>query len=494
LSDFYTTPRPKAAAYQGTKGTRNRRQQAFINSRPVDEDRLITSRDRCAIRLECRHLRRNNAIVAGVCDRFADHVVGPHGIVPQAQTASEDWNKSAEQFFAEWSKVADHRQRLSFRELQRLTITGRLLDGDLGFVLVDNGQLHPIEADRIANPKNSKSPNNVDGIQLSKSGIPISYFVHTRDKNGYIKGDSYRRLEARNFIHASQPTRFDQLRGIPEIAPILSTLSDFGRLQDEVLNRSVLDALHAWAITTNDGPAEIGNLGARNATPNDESNPQKHEYFDGGQTYYLRPGEKVESLASNTPNNNFIPYSQMLLRVMGASISLPYEFMMMDFTGGSFSASRAALMSTYRTFAGWQSWLRDSLLQRTWNWRIAKAVRDGDLAPAPLDYRGISEWYRVNWVPPRFDWIDPKKEISAEQDAFDMGFESHSSICNKRGTSSDDVLRQKAKDIASAKRVADDVNAEHGTELTWQDLINVQRPGQAVINKPEPAAKGNNNE
>ena len=62
-----------------------------------------------------------------------------------------------------------------------------------------------------------------------------------------------------------------------------------------------------------------------------------------------------------------------------------------------------------------------------------------------------------------------------------MGLESHSSLCNKRGQGSDEVLRQKAKDIAVAQRIAEEVNEESGTSLGWTDLINVQRPGQAIV-------------
>lgn len=481
-----------ANGYSGAVETRQRKKNAFNRSLPYDEDNLIGSHDLDTLRRECLDLRRNNAIVAGVVERFADHVVGPNGIHPQAKTDDPEWNDQAEQYWHEWAKIADHRRRVNLREIQRLVVQSRLMLGDAGIVLLANGQIQPIEAMRIRDPVDStKKPEGVvNGVRLSRDGIQVAYYVHARDKNGIITGRDYEVVRAEDFVFISRPMRMDQVRGIPELAPILNAVTDFGRLQEEVLNKSVLDAMHAWAVYSEQGGSALSNLGPRGYS--DEltggaTTAQKFETFEGGQTYYLRPGEKIESLASSTPNPQYVGYSELLMRIMASALSIPYEFLVLDFKGGSFSASRAALMTTYRTFAMWQTWLIETMMQRMWNWRIAKAIKNGDIPPAPVDSRGYSQWYRVHWSLPRYDWIDPKAEAAANEKNFIMGTETLTSLCHAKGRDAEDVLIEKGKDIANAERIAREINTAHGTSLTWHDLIGVGNASMVgAAQQPQP--------
>ena len=472
---------PTAGGYDGAVESRRRKKHAFRRSLPFDEDMVIGSGDRERLRLECLDLRRNNPIVAGVCERFADNIVGPQGIRPQVKTTDEAWNNQAEEFWKAWEKVSDYRGRSNFRDLQRLTIDSRLLAGECGFVLTKGGQLQPVEAGRIGTPnKYSADPRMVEGIRVTVGGRKTSYHVLNRDQRGRADKTASTTVRAEDFIHCMRAMRFDQIRGVPELAPVLNTVSDFGRLQEEVLNRAVLDALHAWVVKSDQGAAKIGNLGPRGSQATLADSQQKYEYFDGGQTYYMKPGESVESLASTTPNSQFVPYSEQMLRMIGAALSIPYEFLVLDFKQGSFSASRAALMQTYRTFSMWQSWLVDTLLQRTWNWRIAKAIREGDLPPAPLDTRGVSQWYKVRWSLPDYGWIDPKAEATSNEKEFALGTASITSIAAKRGRDGEEVLREKANDIATAHRIADEINQLHGTSIGWRDIIGVTSKSPAA--------------
>lgn len=476
---------PAAGGYDGAVDTRQRKRQAHKRSRALDEDRLVGARDRNNLRLECMDLRRNNAIVAGVCERFADNIVGPAGIIPQAKTSDSDWNSRAEDFWREWSNVVDYRHRVNMREYQRLLVQLRLTAGESFNVLVSNGQLQPVEAERVCTPASkSRDGEIVDGVKVNRSGIPVAYYASPRTRHGTVDRNKTQIVRSENMVHPYRPMRFDQVRGIPDLAPVLNCVTDFSRLQEETLNKAVLDALHAWVIKSQGGAQKLANLGPRVSGDTPASALQKYETFAGGQNYYLGTNESIESLASNTPNPQYVEYSHLILRMIGAALSIPYEFLVLDFKGGSFSASRAALVQTYRTFEMWHSWLRDAFLQRVWNWRIAKAIRAGELPPAPQNDRGVSQWYKVQWSPPEYSWIDPKKEVDAQTDEWNLGTGSISSFARKKGRDGEDVLREKADDIATAHTVAQELNQLHGMSLTWRDLINATRPGQATT-KPE---------
>jgi hypothetical protein len=118
-------------------------------------------------------------------------------------------------------------------------------------------------------------------------------------------------------------------------------------------------------------------------------------------------------------------------------------------------------------------------LQPVWNWRIAKAIKEGQLPPAPVDARGVSEWYKVRWQTPEFGWVDPQSENQGHILAINAGASSLTEWCGKRGRDAEDVLREKGADINNAIIIADEINkANPGAAVTWRDMITTNLPGQ----------------
>lgn len=479
------------SAYNGANQSRMRENRAGVVSFPNDEDRAVGELGRERLRLECRDLRRNNALVAGIVTRFSDNVVGD-GIKPQAKTSNPDWNAQAEAYFNEWSKIADYRQRASLYDLQRMIVEQGLESGEIGFVLVNNGQLQPIEAERIRNP-DKRDPSIVDGVRLTKDGIKTGYFIHDRSESGTFTGQDFREVSANDFKHICRIKRPDQVRGIPELAPIINSVRDL----DEYINATLLKAKHEaknfFFIETEGGVPRITQEPRRYDTTTG-TNEKPLERVETGQIVYGRKGEKLHNIANDTPGTNFPPFTERIARIIGAALGLPYEFVMLDFSMGSFSSSRAALLQTYRTFNNWQAWLINGFLQPTWNWRIAKAIKTGELPPAPVDARGVSEWYRVQWQTPEFGWVDPQSEAQGHVVEINAGASSLTEWCRKRGRDAEDVLGEKARDIGTAVRMAAEINASiPGANVTWRDLITTNMPGQ-VSNADAKAAQNTKTE
>lgn len=469
-----------AGGYDGAAWSRERPMAIFRGTSPIDEDRQIGSFDRSTLRMECANLYRNNPIVRGAVERYADNVVGA-GIIPQAKTSDPAWNRNAERLFNEWTKVADFRQRVHFRQLQRMTVISRMLSGEALFVMTDGGQLQPIEADRLVTPRRiANDPQVVEGVRIDSSGIILGYYIGTRDNTGRVDNENPRYVRKENVIHVASPYRPDQLRGIPELAPVVTTLSDLNMLQSATLQKAKLDANNGVAIKTAEGAAKMPTTGLRNNTPNaNKTLDPQYETINGLRVFYIRPGEDVQSLASNTPGNSYVPYNEFLLRLVGSSIGLPSEMLLLDFRQSSFSSNKAAMAQVYRTFTNWNYWLVESLMQRVWNWRIAKFINDGLLDPAPVDDRGVSEWYRVEWSQPDYSYLDPEGSIDAKMKEWNLGIGSISQFARLRGSDGEDALTAKIGDIQTAHRLAEAANqATPGLNLRWQDVIASLMPGQ----------------
>lgn len=463
-------------AHDAGKSSRHRQSKAGVVSFAQDEDRATTEIGREYNRLECRDLIRNDPVVSGIVKRFADNVVGS-GIMPQAKTSDTDWNDEAEAFFNEWSKIADYRQRLTLWDIQRLIVNARMTDGEVGFVLVKNGQLQPIEAERIRQPSTPNDAGFIDGLRLTETGIKTGYAIHRRDKlSGMFTGNDFEIIAASDFKHVTNAFRFDQLRGIPELGPVVNSIKDLGEYVNATLLKAKNEAKRFYTVENEAGT--YTGLPRRTDTEDTSSTPIQN--VQTGEIHYLRKGEKMNEIGNVTPGQTFDPFVEKMLRMIGASLGLPYEFVLLDFSQGSFSSSRAALMQTYRTFENWQQWLIIGFLQPIWNWRIAKAIKDGDLRMAPVDSRGVSEWYKVQWQTPEYEWIDPQAEAQARTIEIAAGASSLTQWTRKKGRDAQDVLKEKGTDIANAIKIAADINEQHGTAITWKDLITLGMPGQVT--------------
>jgi capsid protein len=102
------------------------------------------------------------------------------------------------------------------------------------------------------------------------------------------------------------------------------------------------------------------------------------------------------------------------------------------------------------------AWRNKVLNQRVWNWRIAKAMKDGELPQAPVNpANGLSEWYKCSWSLPHFPHIDEGKEVVADVKQWGCGQESIADWAQQKGQTRDQMLDAHDADIEAMKARAD---------------------------------------
>jgi capsid protein len=207
-----------------------------------------------------------------------------------------------------------------------------------------------------------------------------------------------------------------------------------------------------------------GGVGA-NSGPRGQSNnvagERKRFQLDGMEIIHLNERETLSMTASPTPSPTHIPYMQMQNGLAAAGINYPYEFYTYDFTKCDFSRMIAVFGLINKSSGIWQAWLAESL-HKLYVWRIAMAIHDGDVPPAPIGKDGKSEWRLVDWQAPEGLIVDRQKDIQADTLEFQMRQNSMSSIARRRGKDYSDVLRQQARDWKLEEKVAQEegVNPE----------------------------------
>jgi len=462
---------------------------AWNRARMADEESNLNRFDRDTVILTLEDMYRNNEFIGGIVDRMADYVVHT-GVRPQAQTESREWNDDAEAWFMEWGKVADYRQRsgMDLWRMQWMTVVDRCLRGESAFIPLANGQLQPIETTRIRTPdKEQSNPNVRHGVKFSDKGLCLGYWVCETAPDGTLNTAKAEFLPREEMFHISYPWRVAQARGVPALARLVNKVTHLREADKFVLLKIKNDARHFLKETRKEGQG-FGALGTRNSrtVADGDGNKTRIESKDWGVIWRGKEGEDLQSFESRTPHSGHVPYLEWQCKTIGMALGLPWEFVLMVFTEGSFSAQRTALLHGLHKFIQWHSDTARYFCQRVWNWRIAKAMKEGDLPRAPLK-NGVSQWYRVEWSLPNMGWVDPEAAAKAQMDSWRFGKTSLKRIAAAEGADRTDLLKEKSEDIADAIELANTINAKYpDAGVTWRDLIGVDGTANSVPPPAEP--------
>jgi capsid protein len=477
------------SGYEIANSSRRRQQGAYYRSRIGSEEMIAMSPwDRIVCTLEAYDQYRNNEIVRGIVNRLSDYVIHT-GINARSQTSDRDWNEAADAYFNEqFARVAYYRNDgTTLHDLQHMALVQRVLAGGLGLILLRNGQVQPVEYIRIQTPAKYATDSNVNsGIRYGSRGNVLGYYVTAIDKYGTPDLRDYDFIRREDFIHVRAPSfREQQVLGVGDIVPILPKLTDY----DEADSYQLLRVKHDAMLFLKE-KSELGGAGGLPAyrkyiQTDDDGNKQRIETRDWGMHWRGGPDDDLESFKSETPNAQYVPYLEWQLKTIGAALGMPHEYVMMIFTNGSFTAQRSANINFLHTCTRYHKWLTDGMMRRIRNWRVAKAIKEGDLPPAPLDDTGVSQWWKCDWSRPYIGMIDPEKEIKAFTSAWNAGVRSHKDFANSMDKQRDDIFAEKAEDIQRAIEIASAINERTpAASVTWRDIIATLNPGQSTAVAP----------
>lgn len=464
-----------AAGYDAGDSKRMRKDLGWGRSTPRDEDSALGDGTLEKIRLKATDLRRNNAVVAGVCERLASFTVGATGITPQARTPDRGWNRAAEQWWAEYGLRCDARGRSSLYDLQWQAVSLRPTHGGLYLEMLEDGRVRPIETERIRQPRKPEDAKAyTDGVRVNReTGEILGYRVHARDSRGTFGADHPERTVAAEAMMPviCRPWRPDQIREVPELAPIVPALQDIHEMNTYTLNTAKAQS-NVIGFLKKMGGGGLNSMSRSSGTTPTVGERQTFK-FEWGQVLEGFPGDDLEMKTSPTPGAMHIPYLQLQYGLCACALDTPYEFLTLDFSKANLSRMSGVLLLVNKAIRNRQRWLIDSMLHPWWCWRVARAMAPGgDLAPAPVDSRGRSMWDRVDWQPPEEVWVDRQEAQQSDVLEIQAALTTFQRASKRRGYDFEDTLRERAEEELIIDRVA----AETG--VSRDRLVKMQIPGQ----------------
>jgi lambda family phage portal protein len=382
-----------------------------------------------------RWLVRNNGYAANAVESWASNAVGA-GIKPSSSIGSAVRKEAIQRLWLTWTDEADAEGLTDLYGLQRRIAREVFIAGE-AFVRfrprrADDGLSVPLQLQMLPSemlPLHMSGPGTAgpirQGIEFDAIGRRVAYHFYRRhpadSTDPGLAGETVR-VPADEVIHVIDPVEAGQLRGVSRFAPAIVKLFLLDQYDDAELDRKKVAAMYAMFITS----------------PADEENPLGEPSDDGfevapGQVVRLEPGEDVKVADPADSGATYEPFQFRTLLQISAALGIPYAYLAQDLTKASFANSRAGLVEFRRRVSAWQhSVMVHQFCRAVWIRWMDVAVLSGALS-LPGFERRRGEYLACSWLPDRWDWVDPLKDVHAELALIEAGLKSRTQAVSERG-------------------------------------------------------------
>jgi len=419
------------------------------------------------IRNRTRDAVRNDWSAAAGARSWVTNLIGS-GIVPRPKTNDARLKAKLIDLWDDWSREADADGVLDFYGLQTLATRSWITAGEVFIRLrprrLDDGlavplQIQLIESDMVplidydswpGLPSGHRIRSGIEFDQIGRRTAYWCYREHPGERGATVSASDLVRVPARDMLHMFEPIRPGQLRGVSDLAPVLTKLRGVMDFDDAVLERQRLANLFALFITrpTPSGPLPIEMMTTDLATA-DATEPST-VMIEPGLVQELAPGEDVKFSAPPDSGANYSEFIRAQHIGVSAGQGLPYELLTGDLKDVSDRTLRI-ILNEFRRHCGQRQWqiIIPMLCQPV---RDAWAVHAG--FGGHLSAAEIREAKRVNWAPEAWAYIHPVQDVQAKRIEVEAGFRARSQVISATGEDPDEVDRLRKEDAVREARTS----------------------------------------
>jgi len=433
------------------------------STRTKHEDGQLDSRSREKALATNRDQYRNLSWVAWACRQHLDYV---SSFKFRAQGDDLTWSTRFEELMADKMKKdnCDVAKRHNFDQMMRIYEQCKITDGDVSLMKVKGVKLQPIESDHIAKPNSGAPRDDISdlGLVLDNFGAVKWYALNRRDKNDQMVFDKM--VKARNMFFDGYFQRFDQTRGISPLLSALNTNQDLAEAYEYTLIKTKFHAMLGMAITRESASTDDAWNHGSKQTANSNGTVSAAYNFDmnPGLKLEMEPGDGIDMLESKTPNEEFVPYTEAMLRCALLAFDMPFSFY--NSQQFSYNAGRQDTIRYVRSSKNKQDKnrdIRDGITQ----WWLDEWLIDGTIT---LEEYNKAEWH---WQASGTPLIDPQKEVPAMAMMVANGLKSRSEYISEMGGSFEQTAKLLEHEEAVFKKLSSVQEAGHQRRhrAAWAD-------------------------
>ena len=415
------------------------------------------------LRSRTRELIRNNPLVDGSVDTFVSNLVGT-GISPRWQVDNPELKTQIQDLWNDWTEEADLNGLCDFYGLQSLVSRALIDAGECLVKFIPRSanedlsvplQLQVLEADHLDESYNTIAPNGNEirmGIEIDAEGKRQAYWLFKEHPGEYFILSGINRIDrvrvpASECLHIFRPMRPGQMRGRPWLSSIIVKLRELDQYEDAELVRKKTAAMFGGFIEEAAGADDSRYLGRDAGT---DANQAQIIALEPGTFPLLPPGKKVSFSSPVDVGVTYAVWIKQQLREIAQGIGITYEQLTGDLSDVNYSSIRAGLLEFRRRCVN----LQFQTLVFQFCKPVSKRWMDAAVLSGALNIAGYFPnrriYRRIKWRPDGWPWVDPVKEILAEQLAIRNGLKSRAQSIAERGGDVESVDKEIAEDNARA--------------------------------------------
>lgn len=417
-----------------------------------------------SVRARSRYLTRNNPLAENGTEAWVSNLIGT-GIIPRWQIENTELKDKIQLLWKDWTEEADHDGTSDFYGLQSIAARSMAESGEclaqFHYVPIEDTdtvplQIQLLEPDHLDEKYEDRAKNGNPirmGIEFNKAGKRAAYHIF-KDHPGenYLLSNNTEcvRVPSSEMLHIFRPLRPGQARGRPWLTSIVVALKDIDTYEDAERVRKLGAAMFGGFIT--EPPGEDVAISPLGKPTSDDSQSRDVIALEPGTFPTLPPGFDVKFSSPADVGGNFEAWIKEQKHDIAAGYGITYEMLTGDLTDVNYSSIRAGLLEFRRRCEAlqWHTIIFQFCQPVLRRW-LDIAVASGALQIS--DYiNNRRSYYRVDWRPQGWKWVDPLKDGLAARLAVRCGFTSRSATVAEQGLDSEDIDRQQAGDNARADK------------------------------------------
>jgi len=305
--------------------------------------------------------------------------------------------------------------------------------------------LKPVPAEQV-DPTLTRDLGNgariVAGIEFNADDEVTAYHILPEAPGTpFVTYGAAVRIPARDVLHIFDPLFPGQVRGLSWLSPVLLKLRDRDDASDALLMQTKVASLITGYVRDPDGSfAGFEGTSADSAL---------NVALEPGAMRILPPGADV---AFSTPGQGLsqaVDFLRAQDREIAAGVGLTFEALTGDLTQTNYSSARVGLLEFRRRAEMLQRLLIEGqMLRPLWRRWIELRALAGEIDAPGVE---LDDYQAVRFVPPGWQWVDPKNEVEADARAIEAGLKSREEVVAGRGRDIDDLDEEIARDAGREK-------------------------------------------
>lgn len=420
-----------------------------INAREIN--RLLTNQNLNAInapiRKQARSISTSISLTAGLFTMLNNEVYGECGFILDVATSKKRLNEKIQKAFFAWEGECDKCGVFDFEDFEELILTALFRDGEAFIHLHDtlNGlRLEFIDCEEIDNDYNDERKNIICGIRLEANGkTPIEYYRKTKDDR------QHQIIQAKDIIHIKKNLLASQVRGLSFLASSILDTHSKDKLKKSELDRARLSSEITGLLIAKDSGIEPSATPISDDIQAETQTVQIPQSVSVGQFHYIPEDVEAKFVEPHNPVNTEL-FFKSTDRDVARSLGLSYSTYTGDLKDVNYSSIRQGTISERRGFKRLQNFIKRKFHNAVFKrWLFLELLKGGIKAS---QYQEILEHF--TFKSQGWEYIDPTKEVSANQMAIQAGFKTRTEILRERGVEVDTFLDDLSKDELIAQKLA----------------------------------------